>query len=63
MLDMAHEIELLECCASECSLIADLATDRRARFENEKLAVEYRQIAADLKAYGRDLTTEDTVYP
>jgi hypothetical protein len=50
MLDIQREIELLERCASECSLIADLATDRRAKSENEMLAFEYRQIAQDLKS-------------
>ena len=49
MFDIAREIELLEQCASECELISGLATDRRARYENEQLALEYRQIAEDLK--------------
>jgi hypothetical protein len=49
MFDIAQEIELLEQCASECELISDLATDRRARYENEQLAHEYRQIAEELK--------------
>jgi hypothetical protein len=31
MFDIKGEIEKLECCASECALISDLATDRRAR--------------------------------
>jgi hypothetical protein len=57
MLDIAKEIELLECCASECSLIANLATNKRARSENETLASEYRQIATELKASLRGLTT------
>ena len=49
MFDIAREIELLEQCASECELISSLATDRRARYENEELALEYRQIAEELK--------------
>ena len=49
MFDIGREIELLEQCASECELISGLATDRRARYENEQLALEYRQIADDLK--------------
>jgi hypothetical protein len=51
MLDLNREIELLERCALECALISDLATDRQARHENEKLAIEYRQLAEDLKSY------------
>jgi hypothetical protein len=51
MFDINDEIELLERCASECALIADLATDARARFENEALASEYRTIADDLKLH------------
>jgi hypothetical protein len=51
MLDLNREIELLERCASECALISDLATDRQARQENKKLAIEYRQLAEDLKSY------------
>jgi hypothetical protein len=51
MLDLNQEIELLERCASECTLISDLATDQRAQQENKKLAVEYRQLAEDLKSY------------
>jgi hypothetical protein len=53
MFDIAQEIELLEQCASECELISDLATDRRARYENEQLAHEYRQIAEELKQNDR----------
>ena len=48
MLDLNREIELLERCASECALISDLTTDRQ---ENKKLAIEYRQLAEDLKSY------------
>jgi hypothetical protein len=51
MLDLNREIELLERCALECALISDLATDRLARRENERLAIEYRQLAEDLKSY------------
>jgi hypothetical protein len=51
MLDLNREIELLERCALECTLISDLATDPRARRENGKLASEYQQLAEDLKAY------------
>jgi hypothetical protein len=50
MFDINREIELLECCASECELIAGLATDQRARYENAKLGSEYRQIAEELKS-------------
>ena len=53
MLDLKREIELLERCALECALISDLATDRHARQENTKLAIEYRQLAEDLKSYQR----------
>lgn len=56
MLDIQKEIELLECCASECLLIANLATDRRARSENEVLASEYQNIAEDLKSSLREIT-------
>jgi hypothetical protein len=35
MIDISQEIEMLERCASECELIAGLATDQRARYENE----------------------------
>jgi hypothetical protein len=37
MFDIKGEIEKLECCASECALISDLATDRRARKEKGSL--------------------------
>jgi hypothetical protein len=50
MFDMVTEIDLLERCASECELIARLATDERARFENERLALDYRQIAEVLRS-------------
>ena len=40
MLDINREVELLERCASECSLIAELATDRQAKIKNEALASE-----------------------
>jgi hypothetical protein len=50
MLDINREVELLERCASECSLIAELATDRQAKIKNEALASEYRQIAEHLKS-------------
>jgi hypothetical protein len=53
MIDMDGELELLERCALECSLIAALATDRRARNENEALAFEYREIAEALRSYRR----------
>jgi hypothetical protein len=49
MTDLGQEIELLEQCATECALISDLATDRRARYENQKLALEYRKIADTLR--------------
>ena len=49
MIDISREIELLERCASECELIAGLATDQRARYVNEKLGSEYREIAEELR--------------
>jgi hypothetical protein len=61
MLDLEMEIELLERCASECALISNLATDRRARDENHKLAAEYKQIAADLRSYRQTWTTRSRV--
>ena len=51
MLDLDREIELLERCALECTLISDLATDQRARRENERLAAEYELLAKDLRTY------------
>jgi hypothetical protein len=51
MLDINQEIELLERCALECRLISDLATDHRARWENQELAAEYRRIAQELKSH------------
>jgi hypothetical protein len=53
MIDMDDELELLERCALECSLIAALAADRRTRTENEELASEYREIAEALRSYRR----------
>ena len=53
MIDISQEIEMLERCASECELIAGLATDQRARYENEKLGSEYREIAEELKSIPR----------
>ena len=49
--DVERELELLERCASECSLIAELATDRRAKCEHQALASEYREIAEALRSY------------
>ena len=51
MFDIEGEIVLLERCASECSLISDLATDRDARYESQALASEYRQMAEHLKSF------------
>jgi hypothetical protein len=51
MFDIEGEIVLLERCASECSLISDLATDRAARYENQALASEYRQMAENLRSF------------
>jgi hypothetical protein len=53
MFDIKGEIEKLECCASECALISDLATDRRARKEKGELASAYRQQAENLKTFAR----------
>jgi hypothetical protein len=50
MLDLPREIELLERCASECALISSLASDPTARAENRELAIEYHQIAEELKS-------------
>ena len=55
MIDISREIELLERCASECELIAGLATDQRARYESEKLGSEYREIAEELKSIPRGI--------
>jgi hypothetical protein len=55
--DINAEIELLERCASECSLIAGLAADTRVRAANEMLASEYRMLLQDLRSF-RD---EETV--
>jgi hypothetical protein len=51
MFDIEGEIVLLERCASECALISELATDRDARYENQALASEYRQMAENLKSF------------
>jgi hypothetical protein len=51
--DVERELDLLERCASECSLIAKSATDRRARCEHQALACEYREIAEALRSYRR----------
>ena len=51
--DVERELELLERCASECSLIAESATDRRAKCEHQALASEYREIAEALRSYRR----------
>jgi hypothetical protein len=48
--DVERELELLERCASECSLIAESATDR-AKCEHQALASEYREIAEALRSY------------
>ena len=58
MIDLSWEIELLERCASECELIAGLATDQRARYENEILGSEYREIAEELKSIPRCKSTK-----
>ena len=49
--DVERELELLERCASECSLIAESATDRCAKCEHQALASEYREIAEALRSY------------
>jgi hypothetical protein len=50
MVDMVRELDLLERFASECELVARLATDKRDRLENEQLALNYRQIAEVLRS-------------
>jgi hypothetical protein len=60
MFDIANEIEILERYASECALISNLATDRRARHENGELASEYRQRAENLKWYAQLVSNEQT---
>jgi hypothetical protein len=44
MPDINAEIELLERRASECSLIADLASDTRVRAANDALASKYQKL-------------------
>ena len=51
--DVERELQLLERCALECSLIAESATDRRAKCEHQALASEYREIAEALRSYRR----------
>jgi hypothetical protein len=60
MFDINMEIEILERCASECALISNLATDRRARVENGELAAGYRLMAAHLKSYAQKRITADS---
>jgi hypothetical protein len=49
--DVERELELLERCARECSLIAECATDSYAKCEHQALASEYREIAEALRSY------------
>ena len=63
MFDIGNEIEILERYASECALISNLATDRRARHENGELASEYRQRAEKLKYYAQLATNEQSKAP
>ena len=60
MFDIGIEIETLERYASECALISNLATDRRARYENGELASEYRQRAENLKNYAQFVASEQS---
>ena len=60
MFDICSEIETLERYASECALISNLATDRRARYENGELASEYRQRAENLKYYAQLVASEQS---
>jgi hypothetical protein len=49
--DVERELELLERCARECSLIAECVTDSHAKCEHQALASEYREIAEALRSY------------
>jgi hypothetical protein len=60
MFDVDRELDLLERCASECSLIAESATDRGARWEHQTLASEYREIAEALRSYRGALVVRAT---
>ena len=51
MPDISAEIELLERRASECSLIAGLASDARVRAANEALASKYQKLLEDLRFF------------
>jgi hypothetical protein len=51
MPDINAEIELLERRASECSLIADLASDTRVRAANDALASKYQKLLEDLRSF------------
>jgi hypothetical protein len=42
--DLLREVEILERCVAQCTLIAQLAIEPDTRAENGKLAKEYRAI-------------------
>jgi len=45
-----RELELLELCAAELLVIAELSVDRHTRSEHQALAAEYRLIAGALRS-------------
>jgi hypothetical protein len=49
MKDMQAQLEKLQTGASECALIASLATDKKKRDMFERLAEHYRILAAEVK--------------
>ncbi|WP_197033476.1 hypothetical protein [Bradyrhizobium sp. URHD0069] len=49
MTDLQAKLEQFEIDAAECELIAKLATDEAKRELHSRLALHYRQLAADLR--------------
>jgi hypothetical protein len=47
--ELLRKVEILERCAAECLLIAQLAIDPDAQAKNEELANEYQAIADRLR--------------
>jgi hypothetical protein len=60
MTDLEDRLERLETLTAECELIAKLATDIARRELYLRLAVQYREMAADLRSASKpEATSED----
>ena len=61
MTDLQDRLERLETLTAECELIAKLATDSNKRELYLRLAVQYREMAADMRdgTPAKDMAAQD----